>query len=32
MDSNDLGLWPLAASNREEAEAMIEGLERAHGK
>ena len=32
MDSNDLGLWPLAASNREEAKAMVEGLERAHGK
>lgn len=31
MDSNDLGLWPLAASNRKEAEAMVEGLERAHG-
>lgn len=30
--SDDLGLWPLAASNREEAEAMVEGLERAHGK
>lgn len=30
--SDDLGLWPLAASNREEAEAMAEGLERAHGK
>lgn len=29
--SNDLGLWPLAASNREEAEAMVEGLERAYG-
>lgn len=29
--SNDLGLWPLAASNREEAQAMVEGLERAHG-
>lgn len=31
MDSNDLGLWPLAASNQEEARAMVEGLERAHG-
>lgn len=30
--SDDFGLWPLAASNREEAEAMVEGLERAHGK
>ena len=30
-DGDDLGLWPLAASNREEAEAIIEGLERAHG-
>lgn len=29
--SNDLELWPLAASNREEAEAMVEGLERAYG-
>ena len=29
---NDVELWPLAASNREEAEAMVEGLERAHGK
>lgn len=30
-NSNDMGFWPLAASNREEAEAMVEGLERAHG-
>ena len=29
--SKDLGLWPLTASNREEAQAMVEGLERAHG-
>ena len=30
--SNELGLWPLAASNSEEAKAMVEGLERAYGK
>ncbi len=30
--SIDMGLWPHAALNREEAEAMVEGLERAHGK
>lgn len=29
--TEDSGLWPLAASNREEAEAMVEGLERAYG-
>ena len=29
--SNDMGFWPFAASNRKEAEAMVEGLERAHG-
>lgn len=29
---DELGLWPLLASNREEAEAMVEGLERAHGE
>ncbi|CAF9917932.1 hypothetical protein IMSHALPRED_003786 [Imshaugia aleurites] len=28
--SNDLGLWPLAASNGEEAKAVVEGLVRAH--
>ncbi len=30
--SIDTGLWPLAALTREEAEAMVEGFERAHGK
>ena len=30
--SNDIGLWLLVATNREETEAMVEGLERAHGR
>lgn len=30
--SEELELWPLAASSREDAEAMVKGLERAHGK
>lgn len=29
---DDFELWSLTASNRKEAEAMVEGLERAYGK
>lgn len=31
MAADDLGSWPLTASNREEAAAMLRGLERAQG-